>query len=248
MHPYRLIPRVLVQAEILKNKPRVQAVNEFSSFVSELFLYHLFDEDEDCSTHLMIAFASLSFYKLLLPSLCHACETAHLAFKEDVINPNDSYANQMFLMADNIQMKLKEEYEGLAQEGHLQHQILYQNHYLRVFMFCHYLMFKALTLPSQSNFRKVLEIELKEFVVQEFGSIPWTNREIFAFTLSFMGILLAGMGGIILIPTITQLIVGLLLIQYEMVIFAGALGILIGAILYCLSGTVQEKQELHYGL
>ena len=209
MHPYRLIPRVLMQAQYLKNKPLIQAVHEFSAYVSQLFLYHLFDEDEEDNKQLMIVLASISFYRQLQASMFQT-------IPECDINANRAL--------DDLRYSIVQEY-GKAD---LHRELVYQAHYFNVYLFCQYLMYKAINQHLKEDFQSILETELTAFVVKEFGLVPWTLAEIFSCILMVMALLLVIASTLLLIPSMTQWVAGQYAIQAVSLIVSGVCGLFLG--------------------
>jgi len=201
-----------MHAQYLKSKPMVQAVNEFSSYVSQLFLYHLFDDDEEHTSQLLIALSSISLYRNIQSSMFHAIPL-HCKNISDI--------NRIL---DNLQYSLFEEYG----QADLRRELNYQAHYLNVYMFCQYLMYKALDHHLKEDFQSILEKELQTFVFKEFGSVPWTWGEIFNFILMAMALLLLMFSVLVLIPSITQWVASQCAIEMISIIVSGISGLFLG--------------------
>ncbi len=223
MHPYRLIPRVLMQAQYLKNKPLVQAVNEFSSYASQLFLHHLFDDDEEHTSQLLIALSSIYLYRNIQSSMFHA------------IPIHCKHVSDINRMLDNFQNSLFEEYGN----ADLQREHLYQTHYLNVYMFCQYLMYKALDNHLKEDFQNILETELQAFVVKEFGRVPWTWSEMFSWIVMMMALLLVMVSALVLIPSITQWVASQCAIEMVSVIVSGIGGLFVGGFLLAYNCSIR---------
>ena len=184
----------------------------------------MFDDDGEHTTQLLIALSSLYLYRNIQSSMFHA------------IPIHCKHVSDINRVLDTFQYSLLEEYG----EADLQRELLYQAHYLNVYMFCQYLMYKALDSQFKEDFQRILETELQAFVVKEFGIVPWTWSEVLSSILMVMALLLVMISALVLLPSMTQWVASQCAIEMISVIVCGISGLCLGGVVLTYTCTTRS--------